>query len=199
MSVIIPRTDLTFGDAIASSVGLKLEDGLDYDAWCEMGKKISRFANASAWWIADWLHFGQWEYGSKYREAVAATGYDEQTLMNMASVAGKVEISRRREKLSFGHHAAVAGLDADAQDAWLIRAEAEGLSVMALREQVRGQRALPSPTPTVVTLKFSAPPERAHIWQEAADDLGLEFEEWAARALDAASRVPSALEIEPAA
>jgi hypothetical protein len=179
----ISRTD--FDGAVPSRVGLRLEDGLEFDAWCEIGKKIAGFANASAWWIADWLHFGQWEYGSKYLEAVAATGFDEGTLRNMASVAGRVEMSRRRDKLSFGHHVVVAALDPEAQDAWLIRAEAEGLSVMALREQIRGTRTPPSP---VAVLRLSAPPERAAQWHAAADREGLDFNEWAMKALDEASQ-----------
>jgi hypothetical protein len=61
------------------------------------------------------------------------TGYDRQTLMNMVYVATRFETSRRRENLSWSHHAEVAGLDAAEQERWLERAGADRLTVRELR------------------------------------------------------------------
>jgi hypothetical protein len=63
-----------------------------------------------------------------------------QSLMNMAYVASRFEVSRRRPGLSFSHHAELAGLAPEDQELWLDRAEAGGLSVRKLRSELRRVR-----------------------------------------------------------
>jgi hypothetical protein len=59
----------------------------------------------------------------------------------MAYVASRFsELSRRRDNLSFSHHAELATLQAVEQDEWLERAELQGLSVSALRTVLRRER-----------------------------------------------------------
>lgn len=62
-------------------------------------------------------------YGETYAQAIEATGYEEQSLRNAKFVAASVEFSRRRENLSWSHHAEVASFDADEQTRWLDEAE----------------------------------------------------------------------------
>lgn len=189
------RQELTvkLGDRVTTtptSLDLGLETALPVAEWSEIGRKLGRVGNAALWWIADWMSAGEKAYGSTYEEAEAITGFAYQTVANVTRVGRAVETSRRREDLSFSHHAEVAALDGEAQDTWLERAAAEGLSVMQLREQIRGQRQLPPASPPpIVTLKFAVPPERAQRWDEAAHDEGLEFDEWATKVLDEASSV----------
>ncbi|MEA2420777.1 MAG: hypothetical protein QOE60_2983, partial [Thermoleophilaceae bacterium] len=123
------------------------------------------------WWIGDWLHYGNERFGERYVRAARITGYDVQTLMNQAYVASRFEISRRREKLSFSHHAEVAALPAAEQDRWLGRAERASLSVRALRSEVRravrGRRGEPTPPPDAVVC-----PSCGHHFSRAADPSG---------------------------
>jgi len=84
---------------------------------------------------------GVGRYGETYERAAAITGYDIQTLMNFVYVANRFPISRRREKLSWSHHAEVAALQESAQEVWLDRAATDGLSVRSLREHIRRERA----------------------------------------------------------
>jgi hypothetical protein len=65
-------------------------------------------------------------YGEKYEALMAATGLSYQTIANTAMVAGKVELSRRRENLSFAHHTEVAALPAVEQDRLLDLAQKAG-------------------------------------------------------------------------
>jgi hypothetical protein len=118
----MPRRDLSIAD------------------WVEQGRWLGALGRASGWWIGDWLRYGNARYGDKYAPTAAATGYDVQSLMNMAYVAGRFEVPRRREGLSFSHHAELAGLAPDEQDLWLDRAEAEAMSVRALRSELRATR-----------------------------------------------------------
>jgi hypothetical protein len=102
------------------------------------------------WWIGDWLTFGNRAYGERYARASRITGYDVQTLMNMAYVASRFATERRREALSWSHHAELAALPVADQDRWLARAEGDRLSVRCLRDALRAERkaerdAMPSP------------------------------------------------------
>jgi len=56
------------------------------------------------WWIGDWLAFGERKYGEMYEKALEVTEKDYGVLRNAVSVAGKIEMSRRRDNLSWGHH-----------------------------------------------------------------------------------------------
>lgn len=158
---------------------------LSIGEWSEIGRHLGVAANSASWLVGDWMALGERTYGSTYSEGQAITGLASGTLANLASVCRAVESSRRRENLSFGHHATVAGLAPWAQDQWLTLAEREGLSVMALRARIAGDRELPGPSPA--RLRLTAAPERAERWKQAAERAGVEFDEWAARALDEAA------------
>jgi hypothetical protein len=62
--------------------------------------------------------------------------------MNMVYVASRFEISRRRENLSWSHHAALAALEPTQQDHWLDLAEENRLSVRCLRIELRAETEL---------------------------------------------------------
>ena len=113
---------------------------LDLATWIEQGQRIGLMGRSAGWWIGDWLRYGNSKYGEKYARAVKITGYDAQTLMNMVYVASRYEFSRRRDKLSWSHHAEAAALDAAVRERFLERAEAERLSVRDLRELIRMER-----------------------------------------------------------
>jgi hypothetical protein len=113
---------------------------LDLAEWVEQGHRIGMMGRSAGWWIGDWLRYGNAKYGEKYSRAMKITGYDAQTLMNMVWVCSRIEISRRREKLSWSHHAEVAAVDLLAQEQLLNKAESERLSVRDLRELIRLER-----------------------------------------------------------
>jgi len=95
---------------------------------------MSRVSN---WWVGDWLQYGAARWGEKYAEAARITGYDVKTLRNIAYVARRFDLSRRRDKLTWSHHAEVAVLDHEEQDRWLDRVVADRLSVADLRIELR--------------------------------------------------------------
>jgi hypothetical protein len=108
--------------------------------WVQQGRCLGAIGRASAWWIGDWIRYGSARYGDKYAAASQVTGYDVQSLMNMAYVASRFHSTRRRPGLSFSHHAELAGLAPEDQELWLDRAEAGALSVRALRAELRRAR-----------------------------------------------------------
>jgi hypothetical protein len=114
--------------------------GIGLEEWSAVGRRFGEIGRCSQWWLGDWIHYGNARFGERYARAVKLTGYDAQSLMNMVYVASRFEISRRREKLSWSHHAALAALDLESQEHWLDRAMAERLSVADLRIELRGRR-----------------------------------------------------------
>lgn len=101
---------------------------------------MSAIERASQWWIGDWLRYGAARWGEKYAQAARITGYDVPSLRNMAWLASQFDVSRRRDDLSWSHHAAVAGCDRVEQDRWLSDAARRRLSVADLRFEIRSAR-----------------------------------------------------------
>src|SRR2546421_2999086 len=114
---------------------------LDLPEWIRQGKSLGTIGRGAAWWIGDWVNYGSAKFGEKYARAARITGYDIQSLMNMAYVAARFHISRRRENLSWSHHAEVAALPEEQQDHWLDIAAESRLSVRGLRDELRTWRA----------------------------------------------------------
>ena len=108
--------------------------------WIEHGKRLGIMGRGCSWWIGDWLRYGNAKYGEKYSRAAKVTGYDSKSLRNMVYVASRFEMSRRRDNLSWSHHAVVAALAIAEQDRWLDVSEAEGLSVHCLKLELTSAR-----------------------------------------------------------
>lgn len=112
---------------------------LNLEEWLLQGKRLGAIGKGAAWWIGDWVNYGNAKFGEKYGRAARITRYDVQSLMNMAYVASRFEISRRREKLSWSHHSELAPYPVDDQDRWLRFTEEKCLSVHSLRSELRVQ------------------------------------------------------------
>lgn len=113
---------------------------MSLDEWLRQGRRFGSIGRGAGWWIGDWINYGNAKFGEKYSRASRTTGYDIQSLMNMAYVASRFEVSRRRSDLSWSHHAEVASLTADQQEHWLCLASENGLSVRRLRDELRKLR-----------------------------------------------------------
>jgi hypothetical protein len=110
---------------------------IDFDEWARHGHRLGTAGRGASWWIGDWLNYGDAKYGEHYARASEITGYEVQSLMNMAYVASHFEISRRRETVSWSHHAELAPLSPEEQEAWLDRVEDARISVRDLRHELR--------------------------------------------------------------
>ncbi len=113
---------------------------IDVHKWVRAGQRLGAMTRCSQWWLGDWVRYGTVRWGEKYKEASRITGYDIQSLRNIAYVAGRVEVSRRRDNLTWSHHAEVSSLAPDEQDRWLDLAETQKMSVSDLRIELRSAR-----------------------------------------------------------
>ncbi|MBV1849560.1 LmbU family transcriptional regulator [Catellatospora tritici] len=120
--------------------GIVFHDDLSLMAWEGIGKRLLAYADSASWWIADWLAYGEARFQDRYEEAVKRTSLSYQTLRNYTWVARRLDMSRRRDSLSFGHHAEVAALEPPEQTYWLRKAEEHGWSRNQLRNEVRASR-----------------------------------------------------------
>lgn len=145
----IARADdhvIVIGDKLRwTPTGLQISGELLPDEWLSVFELIRRVQSGIQWIIGDWLVYGEENLGKTYNELAQITHYSEKTLRNLAAVARAVPMSRRRDTLSFGHHAAIAALPAPGQNQWLDYAAEQGLSVMALRRAL-GETPRPAET-----------------------------------------------------
>lgn len=89
------------------------------------------------WQLGDWLNEGKAMFGEKYRVALDMLEYEPQTLRLAASVAGRVDLLTRVNKLSFCHHREVAHLNKVEQEKFLGLALKHNWSTRDLRESIR--------------------------------------------------------------
>lgn len=185
-----PSDGLLGPDAKTSAVGLRIRIGISREQWAEMGRRIVGIGNAYQWWLAEWMIFGDSNFENAYEDAERITGLERQTLYNIASVAGRIDYFRIRRTLSFKHHSVVAPLDDEEQDTWLARAEAEGLSTIALQDAIREERGGQAPRQLKaagVTVRITAAPDHEQRWRRAAEVRGQALESWVVSVLDEAA------------
>jgi hypothetical protein len=116
---------------------------MDLPTWLTHGRRLGAIGRGVSWWLGDWLRYGNARYGEKYARASVITGYDVQTLMNMVYVASRFEPRRRRDALSWSHHAELAALSEAEQERWLSFAESNRISVRSLRQELRATQRHP--------------------------------------------------------
>jgi hypothetical protein len=176
--------------------GLHIREGISFDTWAGVGRRIAEISHASAWCLGDWLVYGQDAYGHRYKVAIEATALDYQTLRNYAWVARRFRMSRRRAALSLQHHAEVAALPESAQDLWLGRAERYRWSRNELRRRVStdrqferssGSRTQPCSGGARITCRLRVTADRAHRWNQAASVSEQTLDDWVSSVADAAA------------
>jgi hypothetical protein len=138
-ALTVPWADVTISAATGvkvSRVGMTFPANMTFEDWSAVGIQLERLADATRWLFADWLNYGAHHYGDGYAKLAAQVGLSEQAVKDLKWVGGKVELSRRRDDLYFGHHREVAPLPPEEQTKWLARAKEKGWSVHRLREKI---------------------------------------------------------------
>lgn len=144
--------ELVYTKFILRKNGIELEGEPTFEDWLGCGEFINRAKGAVHFWIGDWLNIGEKKWGEKYLQAIKETGYDYQTLRNDKWIASKVDFSRRRDNLTFSHHAEVAEMEPEEQDRLLTYAEENKLDSKAFRSYVvQGQPKSPPPSRTDIS------------------------------------------------
>ena len=77
------------------------------EEWLAHGRRLGERVERDRWALGDWACHGEQAYGD-LAEVAAKIRIGYGYLGNLKSVARKIEVSRRRETLSWDHHAAIA-------------------------------------------------------------------------------------------
>jgi len=128
-----------------SKTGLVFDESLTYDEWELIGKQLQNIHKSIAWFIGDWLNFGEIKWGEMYAQAIEETGLDYDTLVIYKFVANRIQLPRRRGNLSFSIHREVAPLEPKEQDKFLDLAEQNNLTRNDVRELIKEANKLPTP------------------------------------------------------
>ncbi|MFE9931032.1 LmbU family transcriptional regulator [Streptomyces sp. NPDC005533] len=178
------------GQVLTTKVGLQMPAGMSFDDWEKAGRQLSGIVDSSSWWLGDWLVYGKDHYTDRYQRGIRAAGLQYQTLRNYAWVSRRFDFSRRRGALSFQHHAELASLPHDEQEAWLDRAEQRKWTTKQLRSAIRAAREDEAQvrTPAEPTRRLEVPGSRLQWWHKAAEQAGVDFERWVLVTLDSAAK-----------
>jgi hypothetical protein len=177
------------GQVLTTKVGLQIPAGITFEDWERAGRQLSGIVDSSSWWLGDWLVYGKDHYTDLYQRGIRAAGLRYQTLRNYAWVSRRFEFNRRRSALSFQHHAELASLPVAEQELWLDRAEQMKWTTKQLRNAIRdvredeeqGVRQAES------TRRLAVPGNRLQWWHKAAEQSGIDFEQWVLATLDTAA------------
>lgn len=131
--------------------GLKpIDDNVSFEQWEHCGEWIKRANGAVQFWLGDWINYGEHAFHEKYSQAMYETDFEYQSLRDVAYVARNVDLSRRRDNLSFDHHREVASLKPEEQEELLDLAEKEDIKSKEFRKIknkfVADAKRLPAPT-----------------------------------------------------
>jgi hypothetical protein len=186
MEAFSPMAKTAVPERVAPAT-LRLPSSMSYVDWASAGRQLAWLSHGVAWALGDWLLYGQAHFGNRYREAIAATGLDHQTLRNYAWVARSVAPPRRRDSLSFQHHAEVAALSEAEQELWLGRAERLRWSRNQLRRELAERRLGPGGVRRPVVLRLELQVTREERWRRAARENRQELEDWLSTVADLAA------------
>lgn len=177
------------GQVLTTRVGLQMPELMAYDEWERAGRQLADVLDSSSWWLGDWLVYGKDHYTDRYQRGIRAVGLTYQTLRNYAWVARRFPHPRRRAGLSFQHHAELASMPAEEQDRWLERAETQQWTTKQLRSALRAARRSDRQRPAVAepSRRLDLPGSRLAWWHKAAEQSGVDFEQWVTATLDSAA------------
>lgn len=124
--------------------GLTLTDpNMPIEQAAAVGRLLGEMDSCVKFAIGDWLLFTEAVYPEEWSELVDVLGLSIDRRREYMRVAERVPRSRRRAKLDWSHHRAVAALPAPEQKEWLRKVETEHMSHHALRDELRNGQPEP--------------------------------------------------------
>lgn len=144
LETFVPKRMLEPIPGKATISSLVLDADLSYERWESLGRTLGNIGKANAWWIGDWIRYGEHTHGEMYSQGLEVTGLEYKTLKNYVWVAEAFsnqktgEPEGRHDELSFFHHSLVAALTPGQREKWLTRAEQNNWTAAELNAQLKG-------------------------------------------------------------
>jgi hypothetical protein len=120
-----------------SPTGLIAPETIEQAAWENVGALLFRLEGSIQWLIGDWLVYGEGVHYGELEQFAEEIGREYKTLRNYMVVCRAIDLSRRRDNVSWGHHEAVTKYEADVQDYCLAYAEEHSLSRAEFRRWLK--------------------------------------------------------------
>jgi hypothetical protein len=119
--------------------GLQLHGSPTLEACIDYASKLGSMDSACKWTLGDLLLYmeSRPDFAETWTQAINQMQKSEDSLLTVMNVCRKIPTEKRRTILSFAHHRDVVALDEHEREAWLDKAEAEGLSSKQLRELIK--------------------------------------------------------------
>lgn len=124
------------GTVRVSRLGVRFEGDVPEQSIEDLLRDAGSFARGCLFIIGDAINYAQGKWGEKYDHWITLTGLEYQTLRNAAWAARKIDLSLRRDNLTFEHHKLIARLAPNEQERWLDLTEQNGMSVRRLRKSL---------------------------------------------------------------
>lgn len=169
LSVLISGHETAF--VSETPTGLQFDGETPIEVWAPLTVRLIVAHKRLEWALADCINFGESAYGDLYAQWVTETGLSKKTLANIASVGRSIERSRRREALSFAHHAEVAYLPIPEQNRLLEAAERASLTRYELRDEAREVRERLKGRDTSEPDSLVWTPQKSDLTAEAREEL----------------------------
>jgi hypothetical protein len=131
--------NIRVGNFLLTSTGLTINGQISHEEWQQMGEVLHRLDGAIQWLIGDWLVYGERVWGETYEQIAELTGISYQTLRDYAWVARNVDLSLRKDNLTFNHHKLVTSMEPATQRQWLEHAAEQGLSISQMKAAIEGK------------------------------------------------------------
>lgn len=161
-TAIVARSgkSIEIGHFVIQPLGLEITADVSFTEWKQFAADLRRLEQGLHWVIGDLFLYArgrldEWSPPAgegdapdlRYQDLIEATGYSYKTLRNIVSVCANVPMSRRRDNLSFSHHAEVAYLDETQQEDWLDQAAMQRWSRNQLRAALQAGQVTPAARP----------------------------------------------------
>jgi len=124
----------------ATKTALVLPDNISFDEWLELGETLKRMDASVQWWIGDWLNAGERNYGEMYTQALDETVASYQTLRDYKWVTGRIELSLRKDNLSFSIHKEMASIKNEKKRLKLLKQASEETALYKEANGKKGRR-----------------------------------------------------------
>ena len=136
MIQVRPNNDIELSGFVLDEFGLRSNGAPTFEQWVNVGKFIKRSHKSVKFWQGDWLNYGEDNF-DEWTQYYDESDPDSKDLSEEKWVAKMVPPSRRRSKLSWGHHREVADLEEEDQENMLKVAEENKMALSKFKAFVK--------------------------------------------------------------
>lgn len=101
--LVVQSTELATDVGMTDEVSWTPSADMDLQTYLSIGKTFQQIQRSIAYWMGDWLCYGENRFGEAYSQALDESGKANETLVKWRAVAARVPKEIRRKELSWTH------------------------------------------------------------------------------------------------